>query len=98
MIADGKAAIHGSTGNATRPKTVHTRSVDEHALDIEVILTERALQPGPTTFSVHLSVPEELPRPPASAISSEATWKLVATLKLTDGKSYSAEQPITPRG
>jgi len=97
MIAAGKASIHGSTAPA-RPKTVHTRSVDEHALDTEVILTERALQPSPTTFSIHLSIPEELPRPPESAISSDATWKLVATVKLTDGKTYRSEQVVTPRG
>lgn len=98
MIADGKAAIHGSHVPAVRPKTVQTRTVDLHRLDTEVILSERALQPGKTTFPVRLSIPDELPRPPSSAISSEATWKLVATVKLTDGKSYIAEQVITPRG
>ena len=51
-----------------------------------MFLSERVLQPERTTFPIRLSVPEELPRPPANAISSEATWKLVATLKLTDGK------------
>ncbi len=98
MIADGKAAIHGSHVPAVRPKTVQNRTVDTHRLDTEVILSKRALQPRKATFSVRLSVPEELPRPPASAISSVATWKLVATVRLTDGNVYSAEQVITPRG
>ncbi len=78
------------------PKMVRDKSTDVHRLDTAVFLNETALQPDRATFAVRLSVPEELPRPPASAISSDAKWKLVATLKLTDGKVYSAEQAIAP--
>ena len=95
MVADGKAAIHGSHVPAVRPKTVQIRTVDVHRLDTEVILSERALQPRKATFPVRLSVPEVLPRPPTSAISSEATWKLVATVRLTDSKVYTVEQVVT---
>lgn len=97
MVADGRASRNSGV-RASIPKTVRKKSVDVHRLDTEVVLSERALQPGMTRYPVRLSVPEELPRPPASAISSEATWKLVATVRLTDGKVYTSEQVITPRG
>jgi hypothetical protein len=29
---------------------------------------------------------------------AQATWKLVARVRLTDGKTYKTEQVITPRG
>ncbi len=98
MIADGKAALHGSTQSAMRPKTVRDKSVDSHQLDAVVFLTKQRIEPIQATFPARLTVPEELPRPPASAISSKATWKLIATLELNDGKVFRAEQVVTERG
>ena len=98
MIADGKAAIHGSFQSAMRPKTVRNKSVDSHQLDAVVFLNKQRIEPIRATFPARLTVPEELPRPPGSAIGSTATWKLVATLELTDGKVFRAEQVITERG
>lgn len=98
MVADGKAAIHGSPQPAMAPKTVRDKSVDSHRLDAVVILSKQRIEPVRVTFPVRLTAPEELPRPPASAISSKTTWKLIATLELNDGKVFRAEQVITERG
>ena len=98
MVSNGGAGGGSNPqlgGSVMVPKMVQDKSTDVHRLDTAVFLSETAVQPDRATFPVRLSVPEELPRPPADAISSNAKWKLVATLKLTNGKVYSAEQAIT---
>ena len=99
MIPDRRANqrnVSARGGPVMIPKMARDKSTDVHRLDTAVFLSETALQPERATFPVRLSVPEELPRSPSNTISSEATWKLVATVRLTDGKSYSAEQAIVP--
>jgi hypothetical protein len=100
MIPDRRANqrnVAARGGAVMVPKTVKEKSTDVHRLDPAVFLSETALQPDRATFPVRLSVPEELPRPPANTIGLETTWKLVATVRLTNGKSYTAEQVITPK-
>ncbi len=98
MIPDRKANqsnFSARGGPVMIPKTHRDKSVDIHPLDTAVFLSETVLQPDRVTFPVRLSVPDELPRSPSNTVSSEATWKLVARVRLTDGKSYSAEQVLT---
>jgi hypothetical protein len=98
MVPDAKAGFHGSIQQVMMPKTVREKSVDSHRLDSVEILKEQALQPERVTFPVQLSVPGELPVPPGSAVSSVATWKLMATLRLTDGTTHVSEHVISSRG
>lgn len=83
---------------ASIPRTVRNKSVDSHRLDAVALLSDTRLEPGRVTFPARLAVPEEPPRPPDDAISSVATWKVVANLELGDGNVLSAEQAVTERG
>jgi hypothetical protein len=81
---------------ASVPKSVKTKSVDSHRRDAVEILNDERFELGRHTYQAKLSVPEDLPRPPDDAVSSIASWKIVAELELSDGQVLSSEQAVTP--
>lgn len=97
MVPDRKA-VHTTGRSVMVPKMVREKSVDVLRHAAAEFAREEVIEPGRVTFTAQLSVPEELPRPPASAISATATWKLVAALELNDGKMFRTEQTVTERG
>jgi hypothetical protein len=65
-------------------------------MDAVEILNDERIELGRHTYQAKLSVPEDLPRPPDDAVSSIASWKIVAELELSDGQVLSSEQAVTP--
>ena len=92
------AGLGGMRNTTNVPKIVHAKSVDSHRMAAVALLSDTRLEPGRVTFPARLAVPEEPPRPPDDAISSVATWKVVANLELSDGNVLSAEQTVTEPG
>ena len=76
------------------PKSVKTKSVDSHRLAAADLLSDTRLEPNRHTYSGKLSVPEDLPRPPADAISSVVSWKVIAELELGNGVMLRADQAV----
>lgn len=81
---------------ASVPKSVKAKSVDSHRMDAVEILNDERIELGRHTYQAKLSVPEDVPRPPDDAVSSIASWKIVAELELSDGQVLSSEQAVTP--
>lgn len=100
MIPDRKAAMgaHHRGGPVMIPKMVQEKSVDTHRHVAAVFSSEGVIEPGRSEFTAQMTIPEELPRAPSNVTSSTATWKLVATLELNDGKVFRAEQTVSERG
>lgn len=76
------------------PKSVKTKSVDSHRLAAADLLSDTRLEPNRHMYSGKLSVPEDLPRPPADAISSVVSWKVIAELELGNGVMLRADQAV----
>jgi hypothetical protein len=76
------------------PKSVKTKSVDSHRLAVADLLSDTRLEPNRHTYSGKISVPEDLPRPPADAISSVVSWKVIAELELGNGVMLRADQAV----
>jgi len=89
------SAEAGMRASVSVPKSVKTKSVDSHRLAADDLLSDTRLEPDRHTYSGKLSVPEDLPRPPADAISSVVSWKVVAELELSNGAMLRAEQAVT---
>jgi len=89
------SAAAGMRTTVSVPKSVKTKSVDSHRLAADDLLSDTRLESDRHTYSGKLSVPEDLPRPPADAISSVVSWKVVAELELSNGVMLRAEQAVT---
>ena len=89
------SAAAGMRTTVSIPKSVKTKSVDSHRLATDDLLSDTRLEPTRHAYPGKLSVPEDLPRPPADAISSTVGWKVVAELELSNGIVLSAEQAVT---
>ena len=98
-IHTNMVSTRGGMGvTASVPKTVQSKSVDYHRLDAVALLDNKRLDAERVTYPARLAVPKDPPRPPDDAISSVATWKVVAMLELEDGLTFRAEQMVTERG